>query len=434
MYTIPEDHKPETFMQGKNEEKLNLQIDEYDNRMINYLARLYKGMTGNYMDFETIGDSVAALQQFNSASEYTYLKNLLHPEKQKGVKIPSPIPVPSCAFQMHNSLNLSTNSSGNLAILFNPFFLYDMNGLNAMPYQGDSSFVPDYFSTFYINNANSLNGSDMPTGTYDWHPINIGQGIPNVYDQYRLVSASIVVKYIGRIDITSGVIGGAIVFDENRTVGTYGKWNSGSNQYSNSSFANKYSNFDLAMDSFYHQENLSLEGIRELYFPIDNSFEEYTKLFTSDLGTAAVIGGGQNVLAEEQYMKSGFNYMIYILGAPPSSSSFKVDIYCNFECLPNAAFLNYMPISLNPYTIPQSEKQYSINVAQQNSIQKANSPYTFSQAIPNIWKKMKEKFGNAMPNIATLIAKGAINMIPALKPLMGIAGTILDSTRMITDS
>ena len=56
------------------------------------------------------------------------------------------------------------------------------------------------------------------TGTQpnnNFRPININQCIPDVYDQYRLVSASIVVKYIGRLDIVSGVIGGAIIFDEN---------------------------------------------------------------------------------------------------------------------------------------------------------------------------------------------------------------------------
>ena len=56
--------------------------------------------------------------------------------------------------------------------------------------------------------------------------------------------------------------------------------------------------------------------------------------------------------------KKGFQKMVYVLGAPPNSACFKVDIYCNFETLPNAEFLNYMPISLSPsHTTPEIKKQ-----------------------------------------------------------------------------
>ena len=94
--------------------------------------------------------------------------------------------------------------------------------------------------------------------------------IPNVYDQYRLVSASMVVKYIGRLDIVSGVIGGAIVYNDDPTIGAH--FSQGTN--TTNVYMAKYGNFDLAMDSFYHQEYMVLDGLRQLYFPLDNSFEE----------------------------------------------------------------------------------------------------------------------------------------------------------------
>ena len=53
---------------------------------------------------------------------YEYLMNLMRPERAKGCKIPSQVPVPSCSFQMHNCVTIKTNSSGNCAFLFNPFF------------------------------------------------------------------------------------------------------------------------------------------------------------------------------------------------------------------------------------------------------------------------------------------------------------------------
>lgn len=422
MFRTPDKQEPFIDAQDKH---LQMKIDDYDSKMLSYIGRLYYSLTQEKMNFDDIKSSIDALQQFNSQSEYVYLNNLLQPEKRKGVKIPSPIPVPSCAFQMHNSVSLTTNSSGNLAIIFNPFFLYDLGGLQQMPWPDVSTFDPDYFSTFYVANGNDLTGSTPTTGINSWIPVNIGQGIPNVYDQYRLVSASIVVKYIGRMDITSGVIGGAIIFDETETLGAFGKWGAldeKTNSIMNNSLS-KYGNFDLAMDSFYHQENLCIEGLRELYFPIDPSFEDYTKLFTSQNATA----NGRIIRAEEQYYKSGFNYMIYVLGAPPGAASFKVDVYCNFECLPNAQFLNYMPISPNSIQITSTEKQNAIATVQQNPITKANTPTAVTPYSPSMWQILKNKFSNSLPGIAKLLSSGLISSVPYLKPGIAIANTILSS-------
>lgn len=446
MYTAPEIIKPETF-QDERDNQTQVILDEYDKRMLNYLGRLYKGMTGEAMDFETIGNAIDALQQYNSTSEYKYLENLLYPEKQKGIKIPSPIPVPSCSFQLHNSVTLSTNNQGNLCIVFNPFFLYNSNGLNAISVNdpnspavdGKATAKPDFLSSFFVNNSPNLVGNTASENYGDWVPINIGQGIPNVYDQYRLVSGSIVVKYIGRLDSTSGVIGGAIVFDENRNVGWRGKITRdsvSSNAGGTGNWIKKYANFDLAMDSFYHQENLCLEGIRELYFPIDNTFEEYMKTLSTNYCTCTM--DDQNFMAcnlysDQDYYKSGFNQMIYVLGAPINSACFKVDVYLNFECLPNAEFLNYMPITPNNVCIDPHYKKQAIAETQRNSIGKATETTKGNEVKPSIWKKLKEKFGNSLPNIGKLIAKGLITAIPGLKPGLALAGSLLESAKMITD-
>lgn len=444
MYTAPEIIKPETF-QDERDNQTQVILDEYDKRMINYLGRLYKGMTGEAMDFETIGNAIDALQQYNSTSEYKYLENLLYPEKQKGIKIPSPIPVPSCSFQLHNSVTLTTNNLGNLCIVFNPFFLYNSNGLNTIKVNENvvqpnaATATPTFLSSFFVNNSPNLVGNAASVNTVDWVPINIGQGIPNVYDQYRLVSGSIVVKYIGRLDSTSGVIGGAIVFDENRNIGWRGQITRNDISVSGGGtgeWIKKYANFDLAMDSFYHQENLCLEGIRELYFPIDNTFEEYMKTLSTNYCTYNMNDANYmscDLYADQDYYKSGFNQMIYVLGAPINSACFKVDIYLNFECLPNAEFLNYMPITPNNICVDPHYKKQAIAETQRNSIGKATETTKGNEGKPSIWKKLKEKFGNSLPNIGKLIAKGLITAIPSLKPGLALAGSLLESTKMITD-
>ena len=413
----------------KEEEDLLKSIDQYDIKFLKCLSRLYKELSCDKMDILQVKNTVDELQQFNSTQQYDYLKNLLFPEKCKGVKIPTPIPVPSCSFQLHNCLTLSTNSSGNLGILFNPFFLYN-NNIQSKQFSTNNeteSVNLTYLSTLYVNNNDSLRGS---ASDVNWDPVSIGQMLPPVYDQYRLVSASLVVKYIGRLDIASGVIGGAIVFDELDGIGGGFVLQTQTGQAQGTSIpANiqKYGNFDLAMDSFYHQENLCLEGIRQLYFPIDNSFEEYVRMTDGANITLEEISNKIYFKSDQDYIKNGFNWMIYVLGAPANSACFKLDVYLNFECLPSASFLNYIPITLSPMGTSSEEKRKANLIVQQKPIMKLSETNDYSPApMPNIWYKLKKKFGGYMPGIAKLITKGIVSAIPGLKSGLALAGSMLD--------
>lgn len=414
--------------QEKNDVNVKI-IGDYDKQMLNYIGRLYKDLNGDTVDIDELESVVDVLAKYKSKSEYSYLENLIYPEKAKGCKIPSAIPVPSTSFQLHNSITLNTNDKGNLAILMNPFFLYDNTTIADELENSEITYIPNYFSSFYVNNDNALTGTQAGEGQFLAYPI--GQGIPNVYDQYRLVSASVIVKYIGRMDITSGVIGGAIVFDETNEIGSDGNRtikDGGSTSAINfvPNTCAKFSKFDLAMDSFYHQENLCIEGLRMLFFPIDNSYEEYTRLFR---GINAELVGKTNVhlKSDEDYYKSGFNWMIYAMGAPPTSSCFKVDIYLNFECLPNASFLNYMPITPSCGYVSSQEKKESITIVQNKPVMKSNETITISNGKSNAWKKLKKAFQGALPSIGKLITKGLIQAIPYMKPGLALAGTLLES-------
>lgn len=410
-------------------------IADYDKNMLNYIGRLYKDLNGDTVDIDELENIVDVLASYKSKRERTYLDNLIHPEKAKGCKIPSPIPVPSTSFQLHNSVTLSTNSKGNLVFVFNPFYLYNLNDLGAIQDTDESQnwkYTPNFFTSFLFCHDEELTGSKRET----FRPYNIGQGIPNVYDQYRLVSASLIVKYIGRMDITSGVIGGAVVFDENQQVGSTGTLTDGVQSldtFSICDWCGKYGNFDLAMDSFYHQENLCIEGLRMLYFPIDNTFEEYTKLAgssVSNIKPAGAIGyeGGAFLNQIKDYNKSGFNWMVYVLGAPPTSSCFKVDFYLNFECLPNASFLNYMPITPSCGYVSSQEKKESITIVQQKPIMKSTETITIkNNNKESAWKKLKKAFQGALPSIGKLITKGLIEAIPYMKPGLALANTLLSA-------
>lgn len=436
------DETPDVKFQEKVD-TLEGMIDNYDKQMLSYIGRLYEAVNNEKLDFDKVKNAVDALRDFDAKEQYNYLDNLLHPEKKKGVKIPSAVPVPSNAFQLHNSVTLTTNSSGNMVFIFNPYFLYDKDNLPtykvANQVGGTDTCTMNYCTSLAVYNRDDLTGSSvLANNQHFWNYINVGQGIPNVYSQYRLVSASIVVKYIGRMDIASGVIGGAIIFDESKDImGTHHSDTQPTANFKNiARNLDKYTNFDIAMDSFYHQENLAVEGLRQLYFPVDNSYEEYTKTFTSDcidrVSLMPLDADNYHIVeANNDYYKGGFNFMVYTLGAPASSACFKLDVYCNFECLPNPEFLNYMPISPSPMCISSYEKRQAIKTVQEQPIMKA-SDYKDAEKVPSIWQKLKRKFKNSLPGIGQLVKNGIINFLPNYKSMISTGNAIV-SAMMDTD-
>ena len=389
---------------------INKKLDKYDKIFLSLLSKLYKALSKNCLNFNEIKSIIDEIAKFDETVEYCYLNDLMYPEKCKGVKIPSLMPVPSCSFQLHNSVMLSTNNSGNLAIIFNPFLLVNKDNLVFNPridFNNGKNFIEniEYVTSLYVNNSTSLDGR---SNNDNFRLVDIGQSLPGVYTQYRLVSASITLKYIGRMDVTSGVIGGAIIFDDPKyigcryTLGIVSPFNTiRVKRSSPNPYLAKYGNFDLAMDSFYHQENTLLEGIRELYFPIDNSYEEYIKTF--DISTPMIMehsSDGTTTFRVEDVdnYKTGFNFFIYTLGAPRYEDSFKLDIYCNFECLPNSSYLNYLPVSVNSGYISNNDKRSIINIIQEKPIFDLKSENNFSNK-PSIWTKLEKKFSGTVPGI-----------------------------------
>lgn len=405
-------------------------MNDYDKKMLSYIVELSNALGKDIINLTTFENVVDALQHLNAENEYEYLNSLLHPERCKGVKIPSPIPVPSCAFQLHNTVTLTTNALGNLCFLFNPFFIYDKNILNqhVFPTQtlaGVYNSAFNYCTSLFVNNSPELDGYTPNAG--NWSAINIGQGIPNVYNQYRLVSASLVVRYIGRMDITSGVIGGAIIYDESIYPGGLMNYDAADTNYT---FYNrspglwKYSNFDLAMDSFYHQERNCVQGLREIYFPLDNTYEEYQKMLSTadvkQINQQVANSSGETIglpaVSTLYDTKKGFQKMVYVLGAPPSTACFKIDVYCNFETLPNAEFLNYMPISLTPSKITPEIKKQSIAVVQQKPIQDLNEKTPWFGNIQNkVLGGLKNIFKSGTVSRKVIDAIGE-KLIPFYKP------------------
>ena len=350
---------------NENDDSTDRIVANYDKRFADYLVRMHNTLRADRIDVDEIRNLNETLEHIKHEQDKDYLNTLLYPETSKGSKIPSVMPVPSSSFQMHQSTIISTNSSGHASVIYNPFFL-DNTGT---------------YSTIYVNNNAALTGnasSNYFTST------SLGQSIPAVYNEYRLVSASIVVKYVGRLDIVQGVIGGAIVFDAN-----VGKTATGS---INANLA-KYGDFNLAMDAYYTQENLALNGMRCLYFPLDTTFEQY------------------QLINQE---KSGFAMQVYIYGGVPSAAAYKIDVYANYECLADVSFLHYIPTAP---CFSSEDKQAAVTAVQRRPITDDSEMKSPGKAKNRFWDDLKGSVGRYIPGIASII--GAI-----YPPAKGIAALI----------
>lgn len=329
-------------------------LGESEKQFLRYLVDMHGVLSGSTIDLAKFTDIVSALEYMKKVQEHEYYNTLARPEKTRGSKIPTQIPIPSSSFQLKQSFYITTNASGNAAVIINPFYLAGTGATT---------------STVFLNNAATLTGTASDN---NFNAIAVGQVIPNVYNQYRLVSGSVVAKYVGRLDTVQGLIGGAIIFDQNITPTTVGT--------ANASLA-KYGDYNLAQDAYFQQENYSLQGMRELYFPLDNTWEQY-----QSLGTA----------------KSGFGFLLYVLGAPPSSNVYKVDIYFNMECLPDVTFLNYIPTSISQAS--SAGKEEAIRAVQQAPITKESDMTPAPSSKGNFFDRIIDTVGKVIPAI-TDVAK-----------------------------
>lgn len=349
-------------------------LDESDKKFLEYLIKMHGVISKDQIDLSKFRDVVEGLESLKKTQEHEYYSTLVRPEKTRGSKIPSQMPIPSSSFQLKQAVYITTNTSGNASLIINPYYL----GSNASA----------NLSSIYLNNAATLAGNATDA---NFLPITASQAIPPVYNLYRLVSASVVAKYVGRLDIVQGLIGGAIIFDQGITA------TATTSAVANTALS-KYGDFNLAQDAFFQQENYVLQGLRELYFPLDNTFEQY-----QTLGTA----------------KLGFGMLLYVLGAPPSTSCFKVDLYFNIECLPDVSFLNYIPTSL--CTTPVWGKEEAIREVQKAPITREDEYTQSNQKKTSFWDGLIGKLGAVLPGVAAI----AGTIFPQIKPYTGAVGNML---------
>lgn len=343
-------------------------------------------LNSDTINLRNVQKEVNEIQTFKENQNYDYLRGLLYPEKSQGIRIPSQIPQPTSCFQWRSTYAFKPNAKGCYYFVFNPFFLYDESAIGKLiPYAPSIGgtvyqwYMAQYLSTFWMCDDVNLDG------TSEYNVVmaarNVQQAVPGLYNSYRLVSASLILKYIGPLEEAQGVIGGGIDYSFiNRVGGRFYQYagqpydpNAVSYGMNTNKFS-KFTNFDNIRNLTYSTENSVLEGLRMLYFPVDNKADCFIKSFNGIQAVGIYDAGNFCVLPPKDQYKTGFSWIGYVQDVNPNSN-FRLDITCNFEAIPNAKYLDYIPVSVRPYYVPWKERKTILDELKNHAMQKITNIY-----------------------------------------------------------
>lgn len=351
------------------------------------IKNLLNSLNEPTLNLKKIKRQMDLISEIKEERNFNYLEDLMYPETRKGVKIPSEKPVPSCTFCLRNSIMISSNQNGCFLYKFNPYFLAQESLAGGAQfreyYEGNPGFTRFWYPTnpfsslFRIDSVYLDGQTELAGAQGNLKPVFFNQVIPNnIYSQYRLVSGSINLRYIGPLEECQGVIGSAISFDSYSTIGARYTSHVVNGNVQESPYvypdtgegpANNRQTpyigiFDGYRDMFYSCENSCLEGIRMLYFPPEPQYENFIRIIDGKnlkMDWAYRTPTYKNELyfwLPEDYYRAKFWFNMYGQGLPEQKEYFRLDVDLNFECIPTATFMNYCPLSAIPYSLSMKQR------------------------------------------------------------------------------
>ena len=391
----------------------NLELNNDEKNVIEKINDIYDSIKVKNKNINEIINNIKNL--VDDDDDTKYLKALLYPEKYKGIKMPNQVPLPSCTFQLHSTKILTSHKE--FRIIFNPYFLYnsiycsneELGDIKIYEKYGKiSNLVPgtiNNYKKFYYFNLTSLYTIHYNEYTKETRflPEFIDQGIPDFYSKYRLISACIMLKYIGKAEESSGIIGGSIITENSNSNigGNIDTWDKDGDLINSNYFSeyDKYIDYKLFVNNFYNKEYFCSDGIKLVYFPLDNSYNEFQDVIKPENVIDVLLpyekysyeNKDELMLKLDNNYKDSFKFYIYGLGLPEGiNNNFKLDIYCNYECLPNPKYLDFLSINIYDNNLNIKKKQNIINILRNKCIMKIND-YDNLLDWKQILKQIKKK-------------------------------------------
>ncbi len=261
-------------------------------------------------------DTYNTVRNYELASKELYINSLLYPENYTA-KIPGPLPISSATAALRENFSIAPNSAGKFLLVIDP-----------------------YSPTCKLYIANDLDGSGTGTVTNKTFSIN-----NSIVDQFRVVSAGVVLRYYGNFNQMSGIFVGATTSDP-----------SGSVDWRN------FQNIEDLTNKFISK---CVDGIKLVYAPMDNRATEFRPV--------------SDYTADTHPLKN--QYLLVICGDLfPNTTCIRVDFYKNIEYTTKPNYREYILQSKSTpvqFEIPSFSTQSFI--APENTVssnfQNNNIPY-----------------------------------------------------------
>jgi len=259
------------------------------------LGYLYTSLTGKTFDVNKTVNILDMLMKMKEDMTKKYLYSLLFPEKSKGSRIPSKFPVPSATFQQDDFLLVTTNSLGNFVVQWSPQNLSASTSNNEI----------------VLNNAATLTGLNNDSN-YVTQTCLTNSLVTN-WQAFRVVSACMVVQYVGSFTALQGTFGAGLDISSTNT----------------NSYDTNYSNFSNIDDRLWSQTTRVDEGLKICYFPKDYDDLSY-------------IRANQN--PNTNSLATSVRLLLYGQSLPPNSQCIRIDFFKNVEAIPGPAFADIVDV------------------------------------------------------------------------------------------
>lgn len=214
-------------------------MDKYNKSLYSDISDKMSGINSRYAHDENMESGmVASLKDWRSECYENYIRSLLNPESHKA-KIPGPLPVDSATASLRYNFSITPNSTGKFLLVIDPFsqtgFLYQDAGLNGT---GGGT----------VTNLTFAQDSTL-------------------VDNFRVVSASVTLKYFGSFNNMSGVFVGA-----------------NTNNYS-AATQTTFLNFSIIEGLPQKRVCRASEGVKFIYSPLDENSNEFQPQTMYSAGT-----------------------------------------------------------------------------------------------------------------------------------------------------
>jgi hypothetical protein len=293
-------------------ENLKKISNRYGGDFINALKGLFFSLSGNELQLDNTIDFLNNMNKLKEDLTKKFLYALVFPEKSKGCRIPTKFPVPSTTFQQSDFLILTPNSSGNFVVQWCPQNLSASTGNNEVVYNVNASLLGNNADTNYTT-ASTLTNSSVTN-----------------WQAFRVVSACMIVQYIGSYLNLQGILGGGLDI---------------STSTSNSYDAN-YSIFSNIDDRLWSQTVKIEEGLKVSFFPKDYADYSFVK---------------PNVTPTVNNMSSVVRLLVYGQNIPTNSGNcIRIDFIKNLEAIPGPALADIVEAG---YLETDTMNEYGLNAS-----------------------------------------------------------------------